>query len=74
METWRVKAELVCEKREGAKVHKKLRNYKNSIFFQYNRKNEQGKQGKYSDFCPCFWTAIWLQCGNKSNSPLLLMS
>lgn len=33
METWRVKAELVCEKREGIKVHKKLRNYKNSIFF-----------------------------------------
>ncbi len=33
METWRAKAELICEKREGAKVHKKLRNNKISIFF-----------------------------------------
>ena len=33
METWRAKAKLICEKREGAKVHKKLQNNKNSIFF-----------------------------------------
>ena len=33
METWRAKEKLICEKREGAKAHKKLRNNKISIFY-----------------------------------------